>query len=69
MDRNEHDIEPSPEVRLYSVSAVAKRCAVSEAMVHKLIREDRIRSVQIGRSRRIPSDEVDRLIEHGTSVS
>jgi excisionase family DNA binding protein len=50
----------------YSVPETARRVGVTRQHIHNLIARGEIRSVKVGRSRRIPIDEVHRLagVEH-----
>lgn len=44
------------------VAGVAERLDVSEWLVRKMIRNDELRHVRIGRLIRVPQSEVDRLL-------
>jgi excisionase family DNA binding protein len=55
--------EEAPEpLRLLRAREVAERLGISQAQVWELLRTGDIRSVKIGASRRVRSDEVDRYI-------
>ena len=52
----------------YSSKQVAKILSVSVRTVESWIANDKIRSVKIGKLRRIPVDAVEEIIEHGGSL-
>ena len=47
---------------LYTVRAVAEQLALSRSTLYNLMDQDDLGYVKIGRSRRIPIAEVDRLV-------
>lgn len=47
---------------LLKIPEVMERLAVGQTKVYELMSTGELRSVKVGRSRRIPSDEVDRFI-------
>lgn len=49
----------------YTVREVAALLRITERSVHRMIADGRIHSVPVGKWRRIPAEEVDRLMEHG----
>lgn len=46
----------------YKVETTARLLDCSRAFVYKLIAEGRLRTVKIGRSRRVPRQEIERLL-------
>lgn len=56
------------KVQYYSKKQVAKILSVSVRTVEAWIANDKIRSVKIGKLRRIPVDAVEEIIEHGGSL-
>jgi excisionase family DNA binding protein len=48
---------------LYTASEACSYLNISRSSLYVLMREKRIHSVRIGRSRRIPLDELNRFIE------
>ena len=46
----------------YTVKELATKFKVTKQAIHKWIKEGRIESIKIGRSRRIPARAVDQLI-------
>lgn len=55
--------------RLMKVEAVAEQLGIQTTTVWKWLRERRLASTKIGRSRRIPASEVERLIQAGLTVA
>ena len=53
---------------LVPIRLAARQLSVSPDTVRRLIRRGELRSVRIGKSVRIPSDDLDRLTEHGTTA-
>lgn len=52
--------------KLYRVEEAAKQLCISRAHLYALIRSGEVSAVKLGRSRRIPKTEVERLIKIGT---
>jgi excisionase family DNA binding protein len=52
-----------PEPAVYTVSETCRQLRVSRGTVNRLIREGKLRSVRIGRSRRILASSVPELLE------
>jgi len=50
---------------LLKIPAFAQRAGLANVTVWKLVAAQRVASVKIGRSRRIPASELDRLIADG----
>jgi excisionase family DNA binding protein len=50
------------ERRLLRVSEVAEVLGISRSAVYELVGRDRLESVHIGRSLRVPSDGLDRFV-------
>ena len=50
------------EIVLLKVPEVMERLAVGQTKVYELMSSGELRSVKVGRSRRVPSDELDRFI-------
>ncbi|WP_243725802.1 helix-turn-helix domain-containing protein [Actinomadura rubrisoli] len=52
----------APPVRLYRVSETMELLSLSRSVIYELIRSGRLRSVQEGRSRRIPGSAIAEYI-------
>lgn len=52
----------------YSPEEFARQLGLSRAMIYKLLAAGSVRSVTIGRSRRIPASEVERVLNEGAPV-
>ncbi|MDX6310290.1 MAG: hypothetical protein QOI06_3336 [Nocardioidaceae bacterium] len=50
------------ETVLLRIAEVMERLALSQTKVYELMSGGELRSVKVGRSRRVPSDELDRFI-------
>ena len=55
------DIKP----RLLSPNSMAQALDVSRSKVYTLMKSGRIRYVQVGADRRIPVEEIDRIVTEG----
>lgn len=55
----------SPVKKLLRVEDAAEQLSVSRAHVYSLIRSGDIRSVQLGKARRIAQSEIDRIMAAG----
>ncbi|WP_079631878.1 helix-turn-helix domain-containing protein [Mycobacteroides abscessus] len=53
----------SDSPKLYRVEEAAKQLSISRAHLYALIRSGEVSAVKLGRSRRIPKAEVERLIK------
>jgi excisionase family DNA binding protein len=59
---------PAPLDRLaYKPQAAADALDISRAQLYRLIAAGAIRTVTIGRSRRIPRAELERIVAHGVA--
>jgi excisionase family DNA binding protein len=58
-------METAPMRRLLTVCEAARRLALKEATIRKMILEKRILYVKLRRAVRIPEETVDQLIEDG----
>jgi excisionase family DNA binding protein len=54
--------ETAPSARLYRVSEAMELLSLSRSVIYELIRSGRLRSVQEGRSRRIPGSAIAEYI-------
>lgn len=60
------DMESTPNPRLaYSTAEVAEQLGITEQHVRNLISRNAIHSIKLGRVRRIPTTEVERLLREG----
>ncbi len=50
------------ETLLLKIPEVMERLAVGQTKVYELMSSGELRSVKVGRSRRVPSDELERFI-------
>jgi excisionase family DNA binding protein len=50
------------ETVLLKIPEVLERLAISQTKLYELMSSGELRSVKVGRARRIPSDELDRFI-------
>jgi excisionase family DNA binding protein len=50
------------ETVLLKIPEVLERLAISQTKLYELMSSGELRSVKVGRSRRVPSDELDRFI-------
>jgi len=50
------------ETVLLKIPEVLERLAISQTKLYELMSSGELRSVKLGRSRRVPSDEIDRFI-------
>jgi excisionase family DNA binding protein len=50
------------ETVLLKIPDVLERLAISQTKLYELMSSGQLRSVKVGRSRRVPSDELDRFI-------
>jgi excisionase family DNA binding protein len=57
----------SPRRRLHTIKEVTAEARVSEATTWRLIKSGRLKTVSIGRRRLIPDENLQQLIERGTS--
>jgi excisionase family DNA binding protein len=48
-----------------SIDTFCKALEISQAMAYELLRQGLVRSIKLGRARRIPTSELARLIEQG----
>ena len=55
--------EGEPSVLAVPPAEAARMLSLSRPMIYKLIRSGELRSVNIGRTRRVPVSEVERLID------
>jgi excisionase family DNA binding protein len=58
--------EKGPASNLLRVAAVAERLSLSRSGVYSLMDKGLLAYVKLGKSRRIPAEAVDRLIEEST---
>ena len=58
-------VEPqgNTDVLLISIEEAAKRLSVSRSVLYELLRTERIRSVRVGRSRRIPAAALAEFVD------
>ena len=52
----------------YSPAAAAEALDICRAQVYRLIQAGELRTINIGRSRRIPRSELERLVARGVTV-
>lgn len=57
---DQHPVNDNP--RMFTVSTAAKHLALSRSMLYNLMERGALAYVKIGRARRIPAEEIDRLI-------
>jgi excisionase family DNA binding protein len=50
------------ETVLLKIPEVLERLAISQTKLYELLSSGELRSVKVGRARRVPSDELDRFI-------
>jgi excisionase family DNA binding protein len=50
------------ETVLLKIPEVLERLAISQTKLYELLSSGELRSVKVGRARRVPSDEIDRFI-------
>jgi excisionase family DNA binding protein len=67
VNRNKHDAEPS-EQRLQTVSAVAEFLCLSRSKIYAMMDAGELPYVKLGKSRRVRSADVLKLIEENTIV-
>jgi len=48
--------------KLYTVKEVATMLSMAEVTIRQWIQHEKIKSVKIGNSRRIPKEEIDRIL-------
>lgn len=53
---------------LVTIKQVSEACQLSEISVYRLIERGVLKSVKIGKSRRVCKESVERLIAHGTPM-
>jgi hypothetical protein len=66
---NSGDYDMDMEKLLYNVNEVAGLLNISRAMIYVLIKEEKIKTVHIGRSMRIHIDEVRSFVDSLSKVS
>jgi excisionase family DNA binding protein len=76
MDRSGHYStrrDPMPQIetalparRLYRIEEVVSSLALSRAALYSMMGSGKLKFVKLGKSRRIPVDEVERLIRENT---
>lgn len=59
----------APQPRLLRVEEAAQMLAISRASLYRLIARRQVRSVRLGNTRRIPTEEVERLVREGAPSS
>lgn len=57
---DQHPVNDNP--RMFTVSKAASNLALSRSMLYNLMERGDLAYVKIGRTRRIPAEEIDRLI-------
>lgn len=57
-----HNAVPDDDLRLITIGNAARFLSVSRGTIYYLLRTGQLASVHIGRSRRIPTDELQRFV-------
>lgn len=63
MERNEHQHEGSVVKLLYTIEEAAEALSIGRTVLYELVMRRQIRSIKIGKARRIPTNSLTAFIE------
>jgi excisionase family DNA binding protein len=61
--RVKQQTEPEPRQRLLTVRQSCERLGISHPTLYELLNSGQIKSLKIGRARRVPSTEIDAFVD------